>query len=164
MIHERHFTVEEANASLGWIVKRVEEIREARDRLAEPDAHEALAEAAPAEWRRRAARCRARPSATCAGLSSSSRRRASCSGTSTAAWSTSRRVIDGREVYLCWELGEDEVAHWHDLDSGFGAPAAGAERPGSGGVGCGAHREGLVRGERSGEIGVAWNALVQYDE
>lgn len=26
---------------------------------------------------------------------------------------------DGREVYLCWKEGEDEVSHWHDLDSGF---------------------------------------------
>lgn len=28
-------------------------------------------------------------------------------------------VIDGREVYLCWQLGEDSVAHWHELDAGF---------------------------------------------
>jgi hypothetical protein len=26
---------------------------------------------------------------------------------------------DGEPVYLCWRLGEDEVAHWHDRDSGF---------------------------------------------
>jgi hypothetical protein len=26
---------------------------------------------------------------------------------------------DGREVYLCWRLGEAEVAHWHELDAGF---------------------------------------------
>jgi hypothetical protein len=25
----------------------------------------------------------------------------------------------GREVYLCWRHGEDDVAHWHDLDAGF---------------------------------------------
>ena len=28
-------------------------------------------------------------------------------------------IIDGREAYLCWKLGEEEVAYWHDLDSGF---------------------------------------------
>ena len=28
-------------------------------------------------------------------------------------------VMDGREVYLCWRLGEAEVGHWHELDAGF---------------------------------------------
>lgn len=28
-------------------------------------------------------------------------------------------MMDGREVYLCWRLGEPEVAHWHELDAGF---------------------------------------------
>lgn len=27
--------------------------------------------------------------------------------------------IDGRPVYLCWRLGEDVVAHWHERDAGF---------------------------------------------
>lgn len=31
-----------------------------------------------------------------------------------------RALMDGREVYLCWQLGEDEVAFWHELDAGFG--------------------------------------------
>ena len=26
---------------------------------------------------------------------------------------------DGEEVLLCWQLGEDEVAHWHGVDEGF---------------------------------------------
>ena len=30
-----------------------------------------------------------------------------------------RHVRDGREVYLCWRLGEAEVAHWHELNAGF---------------------------------------------
>ena len=25
----------------------------------------------------------------------------------------------GREVFLCWELAEQDITHWHDLDSGF---------------------------------------------
>ena len=28
-------------------------------------------------------------------------------------------VHRGRDVLLCWRLGEDEVGHWHDLESGF---------------------------------------------
>lgn len=30
-----------------------------------------------------------------------------------------RTKIDGREVYLCWRLGEPEIQHWHELDAGF---------------------------------------------
>lgn len=28
-------------------------------------------------------------------------------------------IRDNREVYLCWKLGEPEVAHWHELNAGF---------------------------------------------
>ncbi len=28
-------------------------------------------------------------------------------------------VHEGREVLLCWQLGEDEIAFWHGLDDGF---------------------------------------------
>jgi hypothetical protein len=28
-------------------------------------------------------------------------------------------LMDDREVYLCWRLGEPAVAHWHELDGGF---------------------------------------------
>ncbi len=26
---------------------------------------------------------------------------------------------DGREVYLCWKLGEDDIQFWHETDAGF---------------------------------------------
>jgi hypothetical protein len=29
-----------------------------------------------------------------------------------------RSLRDGREVYLCWKLGEAEVQFWHELDAG----------------------------------------------
>ncbi|MGI8617970.1 MAG: DUF2203 domain-containing protein [Gemmatimonadaceae bacterium] len=25
----------------------------------------------------------------------------------------------GKRVYLCWQLGEDAVDHWHDVDAGY---------------------------------------------
>jgi hypothetical protein len=42
-------------------------------------------------------------------------------------------ILDDHEVYLCWRLGEPEVAHWHELDAGFAgrqklAPAGTAKR------------------------------------
>ena|SRR5690348_1065699 len=26
---------------------------------------------------------------------------------------------DGRDIYLCWKLGEERITHWHELDAGF---------------------------------------------
>jgi hypothetical protein len=28
-------------------------------------------------------------------------------------------IHEGREVYLCWKLGEPEVLAWHEVDAGF---------------------------------------------
>lgn len=33
-------------------------------------------------------------------------------------------IINGREVFLCWEQDEDDIEFWHDLDTGY----AGRER------------------------------------
>jgi hypothetical protein len=45
--------------------------------------------------------------------------------------------VDGREIYLCWQMGEPAVTHWHEIDAGFAgrqklpeaeaAPAMGSE-------------------------------------
>jgi hypothetical protein len=29
-------------------------------------------------------------------------------------------IIGGKEVFLCWEHGEDNIEFWHDLESGYG--------------------------------------------
>lgn len=28
-------------------------------------------------------------------------------------------IIDGEEVLLCWEYGEEDIGFWHDLESGY---------------------------------------------
>ncbi len=30
-----------------------------------------------------------------------------------------RTLYNGREVYLCWKLGEAGITHWHGLEEGF---------------------------------------------
>ncbi len=30
-------------------------------------------------------------------------------------------LVAGRQVWLCWQLGETDIAFWHELDSGFGS-------------------------------------------
>jgi hypothetical protein len=29
-------------------------------------------------------------------------------------------LVNGRQVWLCWRLGEDDVAWWHEFSTGFG--------------------------------------------
>jgi hypothetical protein len=33
-------------------------------------------------------------------------------------------ILGGKEVFLCWERGEEDIEFWHDLESGY----AGRER------------------------------------
>ena len=28
-------------------------------------------------------------------------------------------ILGGREVFLCWEQDEEDIEHWHDLDTGY---------------------------------------------
>ena len=30
-----------------------------------------------------------------------------------------RHLKDGKEVYLCWRLGDPEISHWHEINAGF---------------------------------------------
>ncbi len=46
-------------------------------------------------------------------------------------------LMDGREVFLCWKLGEAEVRYWHDLDAGF---AGRRPLPELAGTASGSHR------------------------
>ena len=44
---ERHYTVEQANAALGWVMERIERLRSARVGLNDEEARGALQEAGP---------------------------------------------------------------------------------------------------------------------
>ena len=28
-------------------------------------------------------------------------------------------IVDGKEVFLCWEDGEEDIEFWHDIDTGY---------------------------------------------
>jgi hypothetical protein len=30
-----------------------------------------------------------------------------------------RGLMDGREIFFCWKLGEPSVLYWHEVDAGF---------------------------------------------
>jgi hypothetical protein len=121
VIHERHFTVEEANALLGRIEPILRSLREARDRLTDAEAHEALAGAAPGNGGGDPGRNVGEAFLEVRGLL------LELQELGIVVRDIDRGLIDfpaiheGREVYLCWELDEPpKIAFWHDLEAGYG--------------------------------------------
>jgi hypothetical protein len=120
VIHDRHFTAEEANRLLPRIDPVLRRLRQARDRLTDSELHEALSEAAPANGGGGPGRQVGQAFLEVRELL------AELAEIGIVLRDIDRGLIDfpaifeGREVYLCWQLDEDEVAYWHDLESGFG--------------------------------------------
>jgi hypothetical protein len=120
LIHDRHFTTEEANALLPTVEPKLVELRAARDQLTDSELHEVLSEAAPSNGGGNPGREVGEAFLSVRGLL------AELQGMGIVIRDLDRGLVDfpaileGREVYLCWELGEDEIAFWHDLDAGYG--------------------------------------------
>jgi hypothetical protein len=119
MLHKRHFTLEQANALIPSVNALILGLRSAHAELAQGrnDGDLALlAETTGGAW--------------------PGRERAEAAVTVSLAFESleelevlvrdvERGIVDfpslkdGREVYLCWHVGEPEIAHWHELESGF---------------------------------------------
>jgi hypothetical protein len=120
LVYERHFTRAEANALLPQLTAMLGQLREAKDELTDSEAHEALGEAAPSNGGGDEGRQ--------VGVAFLEVRR--ILGTIEESGIVLRDIdrglvdfpalIEGREVYLCWEAGEEDVAFWHDMDAGYG--------------------------------------------
>jgi hypothetical protein len=119
LIHERHFTIEEANGLLDGLRPLLLELRNASEHLTDADTHSLLSEAAPANGGGDPGRR--------VGEAFLEVRRLllAVQGAGIVVRDVERGLIDfpairdGEEIYLCWELGEDEVAWWHELDAGY---------------------------------------------
>lgn len=119
-VHDRHYTPGEANALLPRVKPLLRELRAAKDRLTDTDAHAVLAEAAPTNGGGEVGR----------GVGEAFLEVRRLLGALTDAGIVVRDIdrglidfpafLDEREVYLCWELGEDAVEHWHEIDGGYG--------------------------------------------
>jgi hypothetical protein len=118
-VHERHFTAEQANAALPSVKPLLQRLRDARDLLTDEEAHAVLADAAQGNG--------GGEPGTQVGEAFLEMRRLllALQEAGIVVRDIDRglidfpAIIDGREVYLCWELGEDEVAWWHELDAGY---------------------------------------------
>jgi hypothetical protein len=118
--HERHYTVEQANAALPWVSERIERLRAAREGLADEDAREILSGAAPSNGGGGAGRVVGEA------FVELQRALAELQGMDVVLRDLDRGLVDfpslrdEEEVYLCWEEGEDEIGFWHEPEAGFG--------------------------------------------
>ena len=119
MRHGRHYTIEEARAQLPWVTARLHAVRHARERLTDADARRRLADGAPGNGGGAAGKGVSEAFLELqAGMAAFERREI-------VLRDLDRGLIDfpalrdGREVYLCWIDGEDDIGFWHDLDAGF---------------------------------------------
>jgi hypothetical protein len=117
--HERHYTVEEADAMLGWIAGRIEAMRAARERLTDEDAREALSDAAPQNGGGAPGRV------VSEGFLALRTALTEIQEAEIVLRDLERGLVDfpavrdDREVYLCWVEGEDRIGYWHDVDAGY---------------------------------------------
>jgi hypothetical protein len=118
--HARHYTLEEANAALGWVQEVITSLRTAREGLSDEEAREALAEAGPQNGGGDPGRV---VSEAFLQLRDSLAR---LQDAEVVLRDLDRGLVDfpalrdGREIYLCWQEGEPEIGFWHEPDAGFG--------------------------------------------
>ena len=120
MRHDRHYTLEEATAELGTVARILAAMREARERLTDAEARDALAEAGPTNGGGAPGR---HVSEAFVDLRTAA---AALQSMEVVLRDLDRglvdfpAIVDGEEVYLCWvETEEDGIAYWHDLDAGY---------------------------------------------
>ncbi len=122
MLHERHYTLDQAMAVRGWVAERVGWVRDARARLVAlgPGASDAIGaldlESGGAYPGREVARS----------LVQLSRAAGELEAVDIVLRDIDRGLIDfpalrdGEEVYLCWLIDdEDSIGFWHAPEAGF---------------------------------------------
>ncbi len=120
MIHERHFTVDEAESLLPRVEPMLRKLRQARDRLTDSEAHELLAEAAPSNGGGSAGRDVGEAFLEVRRLLLGVQELGIVVRDIDRGLIDFPAILEDREVYLCWELDEDGIGYWHDLESGYG--------------------------------------------
>jgi hypothetical protein len=120
VIHARHYTLEEASELLPRVVALIERMRVARGRLGDREAREALSEAGPTNGG-------GSPGRTVSeGFLELRDSMMELRELEVVLRDLDRGLLDfpslrdGREVYLCWQEGEDAIGFWHEPDAGFG--------------------------------------------
>jgi hypothetical protein len=101
------------------VAERIERLREAQAQLTEKEARDALSEAAPGNGGGEPGQV------VSEGFLALRSGLAELEAMEIVLRDLDRGLIDfpalreGREVYLCWIEGEDEIGFWHELEAGY---------------------------------------------
>ena len=117
--HERHYTVAEARAALGWVAERLVAMRDARERLTDPETREVLAKGAPGNGGGRAGKQVGEAFLELQAAMAAMDQREIVVRDLDRGLVDFPAIRDGQEVYLCWIDGEEDIAFWHELDAGY---------------------------------------------
>jgi hypothetical protein len=119
VLHDRHYSREEAESMLPRVKPVLQKLRDAKDMLTDEQAHELLTESAPSNGGGDPGRQVGEAFLEVRQLLGALQE------AGIVVRDIDRGLIDfpaireGDEVYLCWELGEDAIDWWHDLDDGY---------------------------------------------
>jgi hypothetical protein len=119
LIHQRHYSREEATASLETVKPLLQRLRDAKDLLTDSEAHELLSDAAPGNGGGEAGRQVGESFLEVRKLLLALEEAGIVMRDIDRGLIDFPALLEDREIYLCWELGEDEVSHWHELDEGY---------------------------------------------
>jgi hypothetical protein len=118
--HERHYSLEQANAAIGWVRERIERMRAAREQLGDEEARAALTEAAPGNGGGEPGTVVSEAFLDLRGALLELHEMDVVLRDLERGLLDFPALRDGREVYLCLEDGEDEIGFWHDVEAGYG--------------------------------------------
>jgi hypothetical protein len=119
--HNRHYTLQQARALRPWVAERVRRLANAQTQLVAlgEGVEQAVQALDPADGGSYPGREAARP------LVALSRVVSELEAVDIIVRDVDSGLVDfpslrhGEEVYLCWLVGEEEIAFWHHLDAGF---------------------------------------------
>jgi hypothetical protein len=119
VIHSRHYTLAEASELLPHVVGLIERMRVARSQLGDREARDALAEAGPTNGGGDPGRTVSQGFLVLRDSMLELRELEVVLRDLDRALLDFPSLRDGREVYLCWQEGEDAIEFWHEPEAGF---------------------------------------------
>jgi hypothetical protein len=119
VIHSRHYTLAEASELLPHVVELIERMRTARSQLGDREAREALSEAGPTNGGGSPGRTVSEGFLVLRDSMLELRELDVVLRDLDRALLDFPSLRDGREVYLCWQEGEDAIGYWHEPEAGF---------------------------------------------